>query len=321
MITEAARKRFVARAVGGDLADHGVGEHLADQWFDAIAKYTREKQGYSGPRGLGGDELFKAIKEENLIPQALLNGERRLNPDDIMRLVLEAYDGDIRYIGLTQKLSGRVKRMLFEMTGSNFAGQISEHAWPLLKFRYNPIFQLQEKVEPWVLNTQRGVSSALTHSMTESDRAAERLLQRLTDNSLVRQADIDQYEYSSEVLFGQLARRTAAKPKTALNRMQVAGKVITDVQGMKRVNMLRTFRKGLGKEIRDAWESSRPGEWDQMFLEAQARPSAGIKCCLRSMTPKKNVSKFICGKVNSNWLSRFKYRTSQFLFFPLFCFW
>lgn len=271
MVMESARKRFIAKASTGDLAEHGVTETVAKDWFERITEYTRSHQGYSGPRGMGGNQLYRAIKEENLIPQALLNGERRLNPDDVMRLVLQAYDGDLRYIGLTQKLSGRVKTMVFEAFGVNWAGQIAEHAWPTMKFRYNPIFQLQEKVEPWVLNTQRGVSSALTGDLSAVDRATEALLQKMTNFSLVRQADLDQFEYSSNILFGGMFKKTAMKPGSALNRIQSMSKSITDVQGVKRVNMLRTFRKGLGREVRSAWDEARPGEFDQMMQHAQTK--------------------------------------------------
>jgi hypothetical protein len=271
MIMESARKRFISNASTGELGQYGVTERIAEDWFERITSYTREHPGYSGPRGMGGDELYTAIKEKGLIPQPLMNGERRLSPSDVMRLVLDAYDGDMRYLGLTQKLSSRAKRMLFETNGSNWAGQIAEHAWPTLKFRYNPIFQLQEKIEPWVLNAQRGVSFATGVNLSEADRATERILQRMTDNSLVRQADLDQFEYSSAVLFGRSTQKLASSPNTALNRIQKVGMQLNEVQGMKRVNMLRTFRKGLGKELKASWDEARPGDWDKMKEAADIR--------------------------------------------------
>lgn len=272
MITEAARKKFVAEAISDErLAANGVTEDVANDWFRAIQEYTRERQGYSGPRGMSTGELYKAIQKEGLIPQPLMNGEYILQPRDIMSLVLRAYDGDIRYIGLTQKLSARAKSVLSFNGQLNWAGQIAEHAWPTMKFRYNPIFQMQEKVEPWVLNAQRGVSFATGVEMSEADRATEALLARMTDNSLVRMGDLDQFEYSSEVLFGGLTKKLATDPASRMNKITRAAAAITEVQGMKRVNMLRTFRKGLGKELRQAWEEARPGDWDKMKLEADLR--------------------------------------------------
>ena len=126
-------------------------------------------------------------------------------------------------------------------------------------------------MEPWVLNAQRGVSFATGIKMSEADRITEGLLQKMTDNSLVRQADLDQFEYSSEVLFGGLLKKTAATPGTQLNRIQSMARSVTEVQGMKRLNMLRTFRKGLGKELRNSWEQARPGDWDKMKEAADLR--------------------------------------------------
>lgn len=270
MVQEAARKRFVGIA-SRDFAEHGVTESVAHDWFERITEYTREHQGYSGPRGMSGDDLYGAIKNKGLIPQSALSGAHALRPEDILLLTLRAFDGDMRYIGLTQKLSSRLKTMLSLGGTNNFAGQIAEHAWPTIKFRYNPIFQLQEKIEPWVLNAQRGVSFATGVTLSEADAATERLLLRMTDNDLVRQADIDLFEQSSAVLFGKSTTRTASTPGTRLAAIRRVGHALGDVQGMKRINMLRTFRKGLGKELRASWEEARPGDWEKMKEAADLR--------------------------------------------------
>lgn len=272
-VHEVARQRFTSEALRGQFAEHGLTEALANKWWTALQEYTREHQGYSGPRGFGKGELWNALSRENLIPQTMLNGSMRLTESDVLGMVLKAYDGDMRYIGLTQKLSSRAKVVLSAATGfnSNFAGQIAEHAWPTLKFRYNPIFQLQEKVEPWVLNAQRGVSFATGTKLTEADAATERLLQRMTDNSLIRQADLDQAEYSAAVLLGKRLGATSRVPSTRLQQMTSKANAIMDVQGVKRLNMLRTFRKGLGNELRGAWDEAMPGVWDDMKVEASAK--------------------------------------------------
>jgi hypothetical protein len=277
-IHEVARQRFVSEAVRGPLAEHGLTERVAQQWWDRLQEYTREHQGYSGPRGFGKGDLYNAIAKERLIPQTLLNGSMRMQESDILRMVMQAYDGDMRYIGLTQKLSGRAKRVLSAATGynSNFAGQIAEHAWPTLKFRYNPIFQLQEKVEPWVLNTQRGITAARGTTLNEADIATERLLQRMTDNSLLRQADLDQAEYSAQVLLGKRLGELGRTPGTRIQKVASMANALMDVQGVKRLNMLRTFRQGLGKDLRAAWDEAQPGVWDDMFLDAQARAGKAI---------------------------------------------
>jgi hypothetical protein len=276
MVTEAAKGKFIAESQA-KFAEHGVNEALATQWWEAIQKATRKANegaaSVSGPRGMSNKGLYDALKDTSLIPQPLLNGSRRLTPADVLKLVLNAYEGDMRYVGLTQKLSGRVKNMLSLDGHINYAGQIAEAVWPTLKFRYNPIFQLQEKVEPWVLNAQRGVSFATGANLSKEDEVLEALLQRMTESSLVRQADLDQFEYSSRVLYGKGIEKTAMEPGSRINRISnaTAGRLFGDIQGMKRVNMLRTFKKGLGKEVKAAWEQANPGAWDDMKLDANVR--------------------------------------------------
>jgi hypothetical protein len=270
-IAEMARQRFVSQAVRGHLAEAGLTEGVAQKWWERIQKYTREHQGYSGPRGFAKGDLYADLRRENLIPHTLLNGSTRLTENDVMLMVLRAYDGDIRAVGLTQKLSGRAKRFLFETTGSNFAGQVADHLWPTMKFRYNPIFQLQEKLEPWILNAARGVDVKLGRTANKADEATEALLQRLTDNSIVRQADLDQAEYSAQLMHGKGVEALSGQPGTRLAQMRQMATAILEVQGVKRLNMLSTFRKGLGKELRGAWEQTHPGTWDDMKELADVR--------------------------------------------------
>lgn len=266
-VHEIARARFVSKASTSVYRKSGLTEHVANKWWDRLQEYTREHQGYSGPRGFGKGDLYKAIADEGLIPQTMLNGSMRFTEQDILKFVLEAYDGDIRFIGLTQKLSGRAKLMMSAMTGyeTNFAGQIAEHAWPVLKFRYNPIFQTQEKVEPWVLNTLRGISTPFWKpTMTQADRAVERMLARMTDNSLLSQATLDQAEYVQLLNFDRNVKALTVDPTKRMNRIAMAAGSIMDVQGVKRIGALRTFRKGLGKELRGAWDDVSPGTFDDM---------------------------------------------------------
>lgn len=277
-VATVAQKRFVSIENRGRLAEAGVTQQVAQEWWDRLQAYTREHQGYSGPRGFGKGDLYNALAKENLIPQTALNGSVVAQPEDILRMVLNAYDGDMRYIGLTQKLSGRAKKTLSAITGysSNYAGQIAEHAWPTLKFSYNPLFQLQEKIEPIVLSSQRGITPALRSAvgkggMSEADRATERLLQRMTDQSIVRMADIDQFEYSMYALFGKRMENLAKSPGSKMAKLQSAAGAFMDVQGVKRVNMVRTFRHGLGNEMKSVWEEVEPGAWDQMYAHAAAK--------------------------------------------------
>jgi len=271
MVTETARARFAMLATE-EFGDRGVTEVVANSWFERLTEYTRAHQGYSGPRGMGKGDLYDELLKGDLIPRAALSGDNALSPEDILYTVLRAYDGDIRYIGLTQKLSGRLKTMLSLGGTNNFAGQLAEHAWPTMKFRYNPLFQHQEKLEPIFLGIGRGVDVATSTTMNEGDRLTARLLDTMTSHSLVRYSDsIEAFEYSPAALWSSTTRRLSRTPGTQLNVLRRVGHALGDVQGMKRLNMLRTMRKGLGQELRKSWDEVRPGDYQRMKEAAEAR--------------------------------------------------
>ncbi len=258
-ITEGARARFVASAVGKS----GMTDREARAVFRGIVDVAQLQK--TTARGLTETNMWQ--QSRHLIPQRMrLQG---FGKRELMALVLDAYEGDLRFVGLTQKFTGRAKKLL-QPLGGNVAGYISETLYPTVKFRLNPIFQLQERIEPIVLNAQRGVHYALGNKLTEADRLTEGILQRLVDTSVVRAGDIDQLEFSAMALFGDEAKQvlTGHVARDFWN-------TLSDVQGVKRLNLLRTFQRGLGGKLRTVWERNGArhlGRHPQRIL-GQGRPS------------------------------------------------
>jgi hypothetical protein len=259
MIAETARTRFMTRAVS-DFGEFDLTQSEAQKIWDGIQELVGNQDVITNPRGFTPRALYSAVEE--VIP--LASRRAGLDRRALMSLILHAYDGDLRQIGITQKLTARTKKVLFEMTGSNIAGQVAEHAWPLMKFRLNIVFQGQEKIEPWILNSQRGASVGIRPTLNAHDVATERLLQKMTDSSLVRMSDLDQGEFSAAIFFNKEMMLRAKQEGTALNKLNGLAAELLDVQGVKRVNMLRTFRKGLGREMKEIYEEFQPGLWDDM---------------------------------------------------------
>lgn len=275
MIANAAQKKFVAQAVT-KYGDKGMTEPAAQRIWERIQEFSGAHKGYSGPRGFSGDVLWNDLREQKIMPKSL-NPATGFGPRETMQLVLDAYDGDLRFIGLTQKLTARAKAALHQMTGSNALAEVAEHAWPTMKFRLNPIFQLQEKIEGWVLNAARGIHGQLLGpTLSDADLATQSLLQKMVDQSLVSLGDVDQAEFSAAVMFGELFQRGATVPGSAMAKIKAAGSQIMNVQGVKRVNMLRTFQSGLGKELRSVWETSNPGVWDDMLELASLKAGRSL---------------------------------------------
>ena len=255
-ITEGARTRFIARASGKS----GMTDAEARSVFQGILDVA-QTQGTTA-RGLREVDMWREV--QHLVPQRL-RISRAYGKRELMADVLDAYEGDLRFVGLTQKLTGRAKKLL-QPLGGNLAGHIAEDLYPTVKFRLNPIFQVQERIEPIVLNAQRGVNFVLGNKLSETDRLTQAILQRMVDTSIVRAGDIDQIEFSAMALFGDEAKQVLTG-----HVLKDWWNTLSDVQGVKRVNMLRTFQKGLGAKLRATWEHSNPGVWDDMVNEYSAK--------------------------------------------------
>ncbi len=250
-ITESARSRFVARAVG----KAGMTDAEARAVFQGILDIAQIHK--TTARGLTETNMWE--QSRHLVPQRLrLTG---FGKRELMVLVLDAYEGDLRFVGLTQKLTGRAKKLL-QPLGGNLAGYVAETLYPTVKFRLNAIFQAQERIEPIVLNAQRGVHAVLGNKLSEADRLTEGILQRMVDTSVVRAGDIDQLEFSAMALFGDEAKQVLTG-----HVLRDWWNTLSDVQGVKRVNLLRTFQKGLGPKLRTVWDKNAPGAWDDIVNE------------------------------------------------------
>jgi hypothetical protein len=258
VVQQAAKAKF-ASYLYHRLSHTGMDRAVYEGIWEAMREAMEGRKSYSGLRGFSTDDLWKMAN--TAIPNAL---KRDLNRHELMLAVLKAYDGDARIIGLTQKLSGKIKLFGMELTNRNTIGEISEHLWPLLKFRFNAFFQAQEKIEPFVMNTGRGASVAFTSAMTEEDTAAAALMRTFVETRLFNMSDDEIAELSQRANWGGLLEREMAVGDGRLNALTRVVDEVFNVQGVKQLNMLRAFRKGLGKEMRDIWEQFQPGQWDRL---------------------------------------------------------
>ena len=269
MVAETAKARFVETA-SKQYGDVGITPDVAKKINQLFDKAIRDQDIVVRPTGYSTHTIWQIAKEA--IPVGV--SEAEFGPRDLLNLMLRAYEGDVRWVGLTQKFSSRVKRVL--SLGGNSANVLAEQAYPTLKYRINAIFQAQEKLEPWILNAWRGITPAgRAGVLTEADKETAVLLDRLMQHSFIFNADHDIAEYGAEILNGktiqQMARRAEGRLGRVSKTLGVDWEELRNVKGVKQVNLLRTYRKGIGAEVRKAWEESKPGEWDKMFAEAQRK--------------------------------------------------
>ena len=274
VIAQTARTTFVQRAVH-QYGAVGITEKVADDMMNALEDAVAAQDIVVRPSGFSTKQMWKAV--EDIIPKSIRPAD--FDKRDLMNLVLDAYQGDTRFVGLTQAFSSRVKRVL--AFDSNNASVLAEQVYPNLKYRLNVIFQAQEKIEPWVLNAARGITPARSaRTMNDADKATAVLLERMAQRSLVSNADHEMAEYAGQVLHGktltELAQSNTSNLGKITKRLGVDWAAIRDVKGVKQINMLRTFRKGLGKELRSAWDQTEPGLFDDMYAEAVRKAGKGI---------------------------------------------
>ncbi len=274
IIAESARTKFLSRATA-KYGKAGITKTVAEDIMKALEDAVQMQDLVVRPSGFSTKQMWKAA--EDVIPKHIRPAD--FNQHDLMELVLHAYQGDMRYVGLTQAFSSRVKR-LFAFEGNN-ASMLAEQIYPFLKYRLNVVFQVQEKVEPWVLNSMRGVTPAKSaRSLNDADKATHLLLQRMADRSLVSNAEHEMAEQAAGILYGKNVEQMAADTTSSLGRITktlgVDWSAIRDVKGVKQVNMLRTFRKGMGADLRKSWDAVDPGRFDDMYAEAVRKSKRGV---------------------------------------------
>ena len=137
---------------------------------------------------------------------------------------------------------------------SNWLGVISENIYPKLRYAYNPIFQLQELIEPYFLNTMRGVLPG--SSPSDMDKQTLRLLDVVIHRS--RYAMDDQIKRQGTLLLDIGAGRAVAK--TRIGRLLQAP-LRVNIREIKALNYARLQRSLMGEDFKTAILDLNPSLW------------------------------------------------------------
>ena len=126
---------------------------------------------------------------------------------------------------------------------------VAEKIYPAVRFTYNPLFQAQELIEPFVLNIMRGVKPGWKPDEWDNDTiswSTSDPLQQVRGGRLI--------ERDGVLLLGGDAARNAFGANTRLGKMIRTGTRggLLDVKNIKRLNYARALRKEMGKEFRNA---------------------------------------------------------------------
>jgi site-specific DNA-cytosine methylase len=260
-----------ARFEGALIEKYGMTKDEASTLWAALEDAAQVKA--TSVRGMSGQNMWDAIGGgesivRSKIPARFIEGvpgvTTPLTKRDFMLEVLRAFEGDLRLVGLTQKFTGALKTWLAEkapeFAGGNFAGQFAETIYPLIRFKFHPMFQAQEKIEGWVLNAQRGVPANFRGRMTKaglenapSDELNARVWENLVGSKVISATDFDMAEYSTQALLGSRTAKVFGELPDAAASMSldVGPGGLTGIARQKRINYLRLWQQKLGPSLRE----------------------------------------------------------------------
>ena len=256
----------------------GLSESQANALFSRIMRQANIER--ITPRAMGPGALWTLIRthglgeiqeEVNGVKQVLPSGEPRMidmadmiPPAVAFDALMHAFRGNWWQVGWSQVITGSLKQQA--AGSSNLLGQFAEGTFPTVRYTMNPLFQIQEAIEPFVMNTARGYKVGGKATDMDADTLGlVQLLARANRNGFddVREMTGD-YMWSGEVAkkgFGvgtKLGRllRVASTPKTIKGKTVYPG---ADVRSLKQLHYSRATRAIAGKEFVEVFEANYPG--------------------------------------------------------------
>jgi hypothetical protein len=293
-IDREARRRFVERAMvkpvqkGAAAGTTGLTYKESRDLYEAVKK--RALEAGTTPRGMNIGEFQQIIDGSG--------GAKRVGVSarDLQLLTLQSFEGNVGTVGLTQKLTGIAKTQGSDipLMPPNILGQMAERMFPLVRFSLNPIFQLQEWVEPWVFSAARGQQARLTGGWTVDGKAVtldqvdliqKHMMERYRASN--PESQFDMMERSLTYLHGQKAAKEAAA-RTDQNMLRralssVEGGVVSAGQ-RKMAAQSEMFRYFLGPMLKEQFDKINPNIW--INLEREFGTKDAGKIAVRWLTEK-----------------------------------
>lgn len=214
-------------------------------------------------RGLHPHEMYQ-IAIDSRMPKRL---RARMTERDLAELVLEAHEGSLSKVGVTQKFTGKMKTNAIVYGGTNALGVLAERLYPTLRFTLNPFFQLQEMIEtPFFMILRGRVPMADFRRVWTSEGRKElndEIDKTLWVMGLVERKGSfyaqDMMEMSMLTLHGNRAVNATVRRNGVLERF---GKAIPNVARMKEWGVARSFQHEQAKALSSAMKTASPESWE-----------------------------------------------------------
>ena len=246
-----SRSKFVRKAV----RTYGYDRRSAAVIFEAIRQAGRER--LATARGFTHAELLEIAKNADIPPEM----KNKLGGKDLAFLVAQAMEGDLSQVGLTAKVTGIMKTQSADY--GNFMGVLAEKIYPLVRFQLNPVFLVQEWIEPYFFNILRGVKSGVRY--TDADVENHAVIEQLNRGNLLTDGE----EVRDVRVNGAVRTRAEFGPQTPISRLVTGisrGKIgrVHDVKALAYQTLLR---KQFAEKVIRSWDKISPTFFGRMKAE------------------------------------------------------
>lgn len=178
-----ARRRFAFMMA----EEYGVSEGTSARMFKEVQREAERME--VSTRGMTRKQIYEAVTKVKM-PASM---KSKMTERSVGEMVVRAHEGSLSVVGLTQKFTGVSKTIGMQALGENSLGILAEAIYPLLRFKKNAFFVLQEIQETplWMLMRGRLPMEDLRRIWTKSGRAdigrevhqTEYLMQKLTSRT------------------------------------------------------------------------------------------------------------------------------------------
>ena len=241
-----ARRKFVR-----DAHAWGVSTQDARTLWSALRRKATEME--ITIRGLD-PAVFKQIIEEADIPAAM---RTRLGYRELQIMAVRAMEGDLRHSGITSKATNRMKSATASWgPRGNYVGFIAENIYPKVRFHYNPMFWIQEWIEPLYLNILRGKKPRI-----KFDEKAVGQMSDLLDHLDLGTGLSEGIELRHSWVLGAVQTHMNAGPNTGVaGFVERLTRKATGIAQVKATNAEALTRDLLGQYFRETMDKIAPGQ-------------------------------------------------------------
>ena len=246
-----ARRKFIQTGVRRYELSRGEATLLFDGIRDAASKDKTTMRAFSP------DELTRIFESslQSMPRERRLYIEQRVGKRGLAELTARAMHGDLKMVGLTTKITGKAKTITAHH--GNYLGVLAEKIYPLIRFNMNPVFLMQEWVEPYFFNILRGVK--VGKKWTDEQISFQNVLDEWNQAAILA----DGFEAREFQMTGGYRAHQSMGADTTVGRL-AAKMPVGRVQATKKLNYSILTKREFGEKMHASFQKAFPGKWSEI---------------------------------------------------------